>query len=151
MPKSLMEQIKLFQEKSDNFMDILDFFNCKIKYLSYKLKYPEAYTDLIIYLYELLTKLDLDRFKCDEELLKYIRACLKNKSINLYYKIKVPNELIVTSSHEKIANLLNRNHLVDEYSNIIFKNLIFLLKPNERRIIFLKFYLQLSDIEIAKK
>ncbi|WP_252244680.1 MULTISPECIES: hypothetical protein [unclassified Clostridium] len=63
MPKSLMEQIKLFQEKSDNFMDILDFFNCKIKYLSYKLKYPEAYTDLIIYLYELLTKLDLNVMK----------------------------------------------------------------------------------------
>lgn len=151
MPKTLKQQAKLFQERPHNFMDILDFFNYKIKYLSYKLKYPEAYTDLIIYLYELIEKLDLNRFQCDEDLFKYIRTCLKNESINLYYKIKVPNELMVTSSQEKIIDLLNRDYFIDEYSNIIFKNLIFLLKPNERRIIFLKFYLQLSDIEIAKK
>lgn len=102
MPKTLKQQAKLFQEKPHNFMDILDFFNYKIKYLSYKLKYPEAYTDLIIYLYELISKLDLNRFQCDEDLFKYIRTCLKNESINLYYKIKVPNELMVTSSQKKL-------------------------------------------------
>ncbi|NFQ95513.1 RNA polymerase subunit sigma-24, partial [Clostridium botulinum] len=44
MPTDLLKKIKLFQEKSNNFMDVLSYFDSKINYLSYKLKYPEAYT-----------------------------------------------------------------------------------------------------------
>ncbi len=70
MPTDLLKKIKLFQEKSNNFMDVLSYFDSKINYLSYKLKYPEAYTDLIIYLYELTLQLEVKKFNYDEEILK---------------------------------------------------------------------------------
>ncbi|AOR22957.1 RNA polymerase sigma factor [Clostridium taeniosporum] len=151
MPTDLLKKIKLFQEDSNNFMDILSYFNSKISYLSYKLKYPEASTDLIIYLYELTLKLEVDRFKDDEEVLRYIRRCLNNKSINLYYKINSYTSLITYNSDEELLNILDKNNNSNEYSNVIFKDLISLLKPKQKKIIFLKFYLQLSDVEIAER
>ena len=151
MPTELLKKIKLFKEQSNNFMDILSYFDSKIKYLSYKLKYPEASTDLIIYLYELTLKLDLKKFNDDDEVLKYIRRCLNNKSINLYYKINSHENFITYNSDEELLNILDKNITNNEYSNIVFKDLISLLKPKQKIIIFIKFYLQLSDVEIANK
>lgn len=45
----LLYELELFHNSEENFSDILIYFSSKIKYLSYKLKYPEAETDLIIY------------------------------------------------------------------------------------------------------
>ncbi|KIL09073.1 RNA polymerase subunit sigma-24 [Clostridium botulinum] len=151
MPTDLLKKIKLFQEKSNNFMDILSYFDSKINYLSYKLKYPEAYTDLIIYLYELTLQLEVKKFNHDEEILKYMRRCLNNKSINLYYKINSYKNFITYNSDEELLNVLDKNTNNDEYSNVVFKDLISSLKPKQKKIIFLKFYLQLSDVEIAER
>jgi DNA-directed RNA polymerase specialized sigma subunit len=46
--------------------------------------------------------------------------------------------------------LRDKDNSSDEYSNILFDDLISLLKPKQKQIMFYKFYLQLSDIEIAK-
>ena len=60
MCKLLIEQIELFQKNSDEFMDVLDQFNSKIKYLTYKLNYPEASTDLTIFLFEITQNIKFD-------------------------------------------------------------------------------------------
>ncbi|SFC39889.1 RNA polymerase sigma factor [Clostridium uliginosum] len=151
MPTDLFQKIKIFQYKLRCFMDILSYFNSKINYLSYMLKYPEASTDLIIYLYELVLKLDLKKFNSDEEILKYIKKCLKNKSTNLYYKINSYRNLITYNSDEELLNILNENNSNNDYSDIIFIDLISSLSFRQKEIIFYKFYIQLSDIEIATR
>lgn len=150
MPTDLFYEIKLFQKNSNNFMDILPYFNSKINYLSYKLKYPEAHTDLVIYLYELILKLDLYKLNDSEVILKYVKKCLENKSINLSYKINFYKNNFIFNSNAEILDLMDKDNFSDEYSNIIFNDLISLFKPKQKQILFYKFYLQLSDIEIAK-
>ncbi|MBW6410190.1 RNA polymerase sigma factor [Clostridium weizhouense] len=151
MPTDLIEKIELFKEDSNNFVEILYYFSSKIDYLSYKLRYPEASTDLVIYLYELILDLNIKKFNNDEEVLKYIKTCLKNKSIKLYYKINSYRNFLTYSSDEELLNILDKNNYSNEYSNVMFNDLISLLKPKHKEIIFYKFYLQLSDIEIGKR
>lgn len=41
MDIDLLEKLIIFQKNKNNFMEILSYFNSKIKYLIYKLKYPK--------------------------------------------------------------------------------------------------------------
>lgn len=123
----------------------------KIKYLSYKLRYPEAETDLIIYLYELLKLLNVNRFETDRDLLMYVNKCLKNKSIALFYKVVKDKELMRFTENTEILDEINCEDRNDEYSDIIFNDLISSLNHKQKQTIFHKFYLQLSDVEIAEK
>ena len=150
MLTNLLQQIIIFQDNQKNFIDILDYFNSQIKYLGYKLKYPEAETDLIIYLYEFLKLIDQSKFETDKHLLMYINKCLKNKSISLFHKVDKDDKLISFESETEILDVINSQEKNDEYSDIIFNDLISCLNPRQKKIIFYKFYLQLSDIEIAK-
>lgn len=148
--KLLLSEVKTFRNNQENFMNILYYFNSKIKYLSYKLRYPEAETDLIIYLYELLKLINEQRFKTDRDLLMYVNRCLKNKSIALFRKIVKDKEALSFTSETAILEVLNCEAANDEYSDVVFHDLISPLNSRQKKIIFYKFYLQLSDIEIAK-
>jgi len=150
MQTKLLKEIIIFQDNQRNFIDILAYFNSKIKYLSYKLKYPEAETDLIIYFYEFLKLIDSKRFETDKDLLMYINKCLKNKSISLFYKVLKDKESMSFTSETEILDVINSEGKDDEYSDIIFNDLISSLSPKQKKIIYYKFYLQLSDVEIAK-
>lgn len=150
MDKNLLKEVMVFRKDQENFMNILPYFNKKIKYLSYKLKYSEAETDLIIYLYELLKSVDQERFNSDNDLLMYINKCLKNKATVLFFKISKDREAITFTEDNEILDSYNCEEKNDEYSDVIFNDLISSLKPRQRSIIFDKFYLQLSDVEIAK-
>lgn len=150
MPTELKNNIIMFKDTNEKFMDILSCFNVKIKFLSYKLKYPEAETDLIIYLFELLKTLNIKRFKEDKEILAYVNTCLKNKSIYLHNKNNNYTDKVALTPENEILDYININEQTSDYSNVFFKNLISTLKPKYRKIIFYKFYLQLSDIEISK-
>ncbi len=150
MPTNLLiDELRTFQKNQENFMEILVYFNSKIKYLSYKLKYPEAETDLIIYLYEVLKLINEKRFNADKDLLNYINKCLKNRAAALFNSINREKEFLSFTSEVEILDVLNCEDENDEYSDIIFNDFISSLSPRQREIIFYKFYLQLSDIEIA--
>lgn len=150
MPTNLLiDELRTFQNNQENFMEILVYFNSKIKYLSYKLKYPEAETDLIIYLYEVLKSINEQRFNTDKDLLNYINKCLKNKSISLFNRMSKEKEFLNFTSEIEILDILNCEENNDEHSDIMFNDLISSLSPRQKKIIFYKFYLQLSDIEIA--
>lgn len=88
----LISEIETFHNNQEIFSDILTYFSSKIKYLSYKLNYPET----------------------------------------------------------GILDVINCETKDDEYSDIIFNDLISSLNSRQKEIIFYKFYMQLSDIEIAK-
>ncbi|NFN13441.1 RNA polymerase subunit sigma-24, partial [Clostridium botulinum] len=66
-------------------------------------------------------------------------------------KINSYKKFITYNSDEELLNVLDKNTNNDEYSNVVFKDLISSLKPKQKKIIFLKFYLQLSDVEIAER
>ncbi|BCZ45862.1 DNA-directed RNA polymerase sigma-70 factor [Clostridium gelidum] len=146
----LLSNITTFHNNQEVFGDILTHFSSKIKYLTYKLKYPEAETDLTIYLYELLKVIDEQKFNTDKDILMYINICLNNKSISLFHKISKDKESLSFTSDTEILDIIDCNEKNDEYSDIIFNDLISSLNPRQKEIIFYKFYLQLSDIEIAK-
>lgn len=150
MPTELITKISSFKEDSNSFVDILNYFESKINYLSYSLKYPEASTDLTIFLYELLPKLNLDKFKCDDEILHYIKKCLQNKAIKLSYKVTSDKNAVCFNSNEEIIDLLDNESKNDDFSNILFNDLISLLKPKQKQMVLYKFYYDLSDSEIAK-
>ncbi|EHJ00477.1 RNA polymerase sigma factor, sigma-70 family [Clostridium sp. DL-VIII] len=151
MPTNLLlSNIKTFHNNQEVFGDILTHFTSKIKYLSYKLKYPEAETDLIIYLYELLKVIDEQKFNTDKDILMYIYKCLNNKSISLFHKIAKDKESMTFTSEAETLDVIDCNEKDDEYSDIVFNDLISSLNPKQKELMFYKFYLQLSDIEIAK-
>lgn len=150
MDTNLLEEITIFQDNEENFINIFAYFNSKIRYLAYKLRYPEAETDLIIYLYELLKSLNSNKFEKEQDIVAYINRCLKNRSILLYYKDFKDKELMSFTSETEILDVIDINDRSDEYSDIRFNDLISILKPKQKEITFYKFYMQFSDVEIAK-
>lgn len=151
MPTNLLlSNIKTFHKNQEVFGDIFTHFSSKIKYLNYKLKYPEAETDLTIYLYELLKVIDEQKFNTDKDILMYINKCLNNKSISLFHQIAKDKESMCFTSDTEILDVIDCNEKNDEYSDILFKDLISCLNLRQKEIMFYKFYLQLSDIEIAR-
>lgn len=143
---TLLDLLTLFKYDSEKFIDIINYFNSKLNHCSYKLKYPEAYTDLLIYLYELLKKIDLDKFKTDVEASKYIHICLNNKCTELYksiYKKPDYNTLSLDSVDFNIDDDINY------FSDTTFYDLITKLPEKQQIVLYLRFYLQYSDTEIA--
>lgn len=147
---TLLENILYFQKNLNNFINILYFFESKIKFLDRKLNYPEAKTDLIIFLYQLCLKIDLTKFKNDSEILRYIKRSLDNKSTKLYYAENNYKSKIVLEDDYNILDSLNPEIYNTSYSDIYFYDLISILNRKQKRIIYYKFYLQLSDSEIAE-
>ncbi|NOW25284.1 RNA polymerase sigma factor (sigma-70 family) [Clostridium butyricum] len=54
------------------------------------------------------------------------------------------------TSETEILDVIDINDRSDEYSDIRFNDLISILKPKQKEITFYKFYMQFSDVEIAK-
>ena len=148
---NLLQNIRTFNNTSEKFIEILKNFKSKINYLNYKLSYDEAESDLILYLYELIRSIDCIKFKCDDDIASYINKCLQNKAIALHNKIAKDKEKVILICESEEFDLTDISDFQDEYSDIIFNDLISSLNPNQRKIIFYRFYLQLSSIEIAKK
>lgn len=129
---------------------ILDIIDSKINYLSKVLNYPEAKTDLIIYILNIYNKIDFSRFNKEEELKYYLHKCLINERNRLFIKIKKYREKeFISSDHVDI----NMNMLSNAYkfsTDIYFFDLISKLPNKQKKVIYYKYYMQLSDIEIAK-
>lgn len=133
------------------FLEILNELKTKINYLSYKLNYPEANTDLIISLLKTFRNLDKSRFHRNIDLLNYSKKCLNNSAIKLYYSQKKYNDVFI--NYPEPENLIDADYSFNdlEFSDIFFYDLLSCLNQKEKNIIFKKFKLQLSDAEIAKQ
>lgn len=80
----------------------------------------------------------------------YINKCLKNKSIYLSNKQNKDKQYLCFTSEAEILDVFNYVEMKDEYSDIRFNDLISSLNKRQKEIMFYKFYMQLSDIEIGK-
>lgn len=79
----------------------------------------------------------------------YIKRCLRNQAIRLSYKVNRDNNLLTFNCDDESLESFNENNSND-YSDVFFNDLISSLKPRQKQIVYYKFYLQLSDIEIGK-
>lgn len=118
----------------------------KIKFITFKYKCLEYRTDLIIYLIELLQHIDVNRFKDDIELRRYVNTCLDNKGKQLYIiSKKVP---CVIYDIDTLNNLSSENN---QYDEVVFEDLIKVLPLTQRKVIYYKYNKQFTDKEIALK
>lgn len=149
MSKEIIYEVDNFKKNNNFFLEIEKRLNSRMNYLSYKLNYSEAYTDLTISLFNILKNLDTSKFLNDNEILKYLNKCLNNSAIKLYYQQKKYKEFIVLDSEIENTNIKYSNFLDEDFSEIYFLDLISCLNDKEKDIIYKKFKLQLSDVEIA--
>lgn len=148
MTKYLTMNLK---NEDECFLEVLNELKNKIDYLSYKLNYPEANTDLIISLLKVFRSLDKSKFHKNIDLLNYLKKCLNNSAIKLYYSQKKYNDIF--TYYPEPENLIATDYSFNdlEFSDIFFYDLLSCLNHKEKNIIFKKFKLQLSDAEIAKQ
>ncbi|MDD4591422.1 MAG: helix-turn-helix domain-containing protein [Parabacteroides sp.] len=76
---------------SDATIILVEKFKPLIKKYATQLNYYCAETDLVIALLELISSIDINKFKdgCDGEIVNYIYITLRNKKIDLYRKSKL--------------------------------------------------------------
>lgn len=125
------------------FINILDKFKFTIKKFARNLNYEDAEQDLILYLLELITSINLCDFKnkSDGALVNYIYLSIKNKSTKLYKSTK--NKHISLDIHN-----ISQSYMLDEYNIELYSSLS-CLNIIERKIIIDKYIKHLTFSEIA--
>ncbi|MPW25794.1 hypothetical protein GC105_08325 [Alkalibaculum sp. M08DMB] len=136
--------IDAFQKDNNTFLEIVDLFKNSIKFYSRKLNYDCAETDLIIFLLELLRKIDLSTFKANESLDYYIKKSIKHEYIRLSKK-KI-TELIIEND---FIEVIQDDQYNDPFSLIYFTDMIGNLSQRESKILDYKYNQKFTDTEIA--
>ncbi len=141
----LKEDIEEFNKgNKEVFLDILNRFTSYIKLCSYKLSYYCAETDLIIYLFKLMPKIDLSNFESDKYIIGYIKKCIRNMSITLYKKNE--NYSFVTYDNDILDNSIA---YIQEFPADI-EGMISNLTDTQRKIIIYRYKYCFSDTEISE-
>jgi len=141
----LKEDIEAFNKgNKEVFLDILNRFTSYIKLCSYKLSYYCAETDLIIYLFKLMPKIDLSNFESDKYIIGYIKKCIRNMSITLYKKNE--NYSFVTYDNDILDNSIA---YIQEFPADI-EGMISNLTDTQRKIIIYRYKYCFSDTEISE-
>lgn len=140
----LIEQHK--NKDEDAFLEILEMFEPLINSLYRKGVNEDMKSDLTLFLFELLNKMQFEKeiFKQEKYIVSYISKSLKNKYIYLnknHYKKKC-SELKL---EETYLNLGKNSY----FSEIFFDDLIKNLKDVEKDILIKRYKLDYSDQEIA--
>ncbi|MPQ43825.1 sigma-70 family RNA polymerase sigma factor [Clostridium tarantellae] len=130
---------------------ILNLVESKINYFSNMLGYAEAKTDLIIYIMNLYKKIDFLKFNNENELKYFIYKCLDNERKRLFFKSKKVKECEQVNSYVVDINMNTLSYSDKFHTDMYFFDLISNLSPKQKNIIYYKFYLQLSDVEISNK
>lgn len=146
MNGEIYKQIQRIQYgENELIVDILDKFNPLIKKWSKKLGYEEAETDLIIYVIELINKINLNNFilKNDGAIINYISKSLKYKYINtikkiIDHKIESVEYLDIYNRTEIEENIYLKEYIINNFNE------------KQSKIISYKFFHGYTDIEIGE-
>ncbi|ACQ51208.1 botulinum neurotoxin transcription-activating sigma factor BotR [Clostridium botulinum] len=141
--KILKDDNKKFEDIYTNYKNLIDIF---IK----KYNLSENYNDILNHFWIILKKADLNKFNTENDLNKYISKCLKRYCLSICTKKNRDKKIIYNSEITDI----NLNLIQDNCFNDIefeFKDLISILPNNQKNIIYMKFFKDMKDIEIAKK
>ncbi|NFJ05607.1 botulinum neurotoxin transcription-activating sigma factor BotR [Clostridium botulinum] len=132
--KILKDNNKKFEDIYMNYKNLIDIF---IK----KYNLSENYNDILNHFWIILIEDDLN---------KYISKCLKRYCLSICMKKNRDKKIIYNSEITDI----NLNLIQDNCFNDIefeFKDLISILPNTQQNIIYMKFFKDMKDIEIAKK
>ncbi|MFZ7121064.1 MAG: RNA polymerase sigma factor [Eubacteriaceae bacterium] len=140
----MLELTHEFKNNKNYFTQIVDSFKNSIRFYSRKLNYYCSETDLIIFLLELLDKININNFSSDESLDFYIKKSIKHEYIKLSKAI-IQDYCIEEKYIENIPDDTCQNGC----SLVLFEDLINILPKLEKTIIYYRYNLGLSDIEIA--
>lgn len=133
-----------------DFEKIYYFYEKYILFICRRYSIDEYSTLLMVHLWQLVLKIDLNKFTSSISLNGYIKKSLKNYAINIYKKYSVMNNIIfndaiLNSEIEKEYNSIYK----DCESNIIFTDMIKELSERKYKIINLRYNYGFSDEEIA--
>jgi RNA polymerase sigma factor (sigma-70 family) len=149
MNDDIYNMVKKAQEgEQDAFIEIFNKFDPAINKFSNQLSYPEAKSDLYIFIIELIRDLNLNKFnKINQgKLFNYIYNSIKNKKISLHRKNtrnsidELPINLEVLPS--------TKNHGVN---NVLIDEAFEILTNHQKKILYKKYILGYSDTEIGEK
>lgn len=132
---------------SDDFLEILEVFNPLLKSLHRKSFGYDTYSDLVLFLIELLKKLKIsnDSFREDKYIISYIAKALKNHYIYLNKKKCKLYDVEVS------IDPTNLQYGYSDCDNIIFYDLLNNLTDKEKNVIIYKYIYSYSDTEIGKQ
>ncbi len=138
-----------FKENNKYFVDILKHFEQTIKSYSYELNYYCGESDIIIFLFNILIKIDLSKFPSEDYIEHYIKRSLKREFIRL--KKKSYNEKVILFDSEVVdINLNTIDNNYQDLNDFNFLCLIDILEPLDKKIIKFRYYNEFSDEEISK-
>lgn len=147
---NLYNVIKSFTNGNpDDLLKVIEFFDPLLKSLHNKSSSTETYSELILFLMELLNKLPLHKeiLKENKYLISYISKSLKNYYIKLNKK---SYKLYDSEFSTDLIYLYDECNEYNDFNYTIFKDLLNELTDLERQIIIYKYVHLYSDIEISK-
>lgn len=107
--------------------------------------------DILLFLWQLIKKINFSNFNTEKMLYSYMSISLKNYCIKLYNKNIKNNNIIYNS---EITNIeLDKNsydHTLLDNSSLIFDDLVSSLPKKQRDILTMRYKYCLSDLEIAQ-
>ena len=145
---NLIELIN-YSNKYNNFDIIYSKFKKQLNYLIHSFNLEIYQNDLLLFLWQLIKKIDCNNFKSEKAIYSYINISLKHCCINFYKKNLKENYILYDSD---ITNLqIEKNNLSNNFyeSNLIFNDLISYLPEKQQKIIYLRYKECLSDSQIA--
>lgn len=147
----LKKLLSLFQKGITDFDPIFFYFKPKLNSLSRRFNIAFYKNDLLIFLWQLTSKIDLSKFNCEQALNSYISLSLKRYCISLYHKQVKDNTVMYNSTIANIEIDKDSSYLPIDESLLIFNDLIRNLSETQKNIIILRYAHCFSDNDIANQ
>lgn len=147
----LKELLSSFQKEVTDFDPVLIYFKSKLNSLSRGFNLDIYKSDLLVFLWQITSNIDLSKFDSDRSLSSYISLSLKRCCISLYHKQVTDKKVMYNSSLTDIELDKNYSYVPTDESLLIFNDLIYNLPQKQKNIITLRYDHCLSDNEIANQ
>lgn len=130
-------------------INILDKFDPLLNKFQRNSCYEDMKSDLSLYMFNILTKLPLDKIYLNQDkyIVSYIHKSLKNKYIN----INKMSQIITTNEIDIKDSSLSNSYIDNELSLITIEDMIKDLTPKEKMVIRKVYIQNFKESEIAKE
>lgn len=148
--ENLFVKIKTLKNNNKEFEVIIIHFKNTVNILIRKYNLESHYNDILYHLWNILKKIDLNKFNTENDLHKYISRSLKRYCLDICNKKNRDKKIIYNSEITNIKLNLMENSC-SNYLNFEFNDLISILPENQRKILYMKFFEDMKECDIAKK
>lgn len=145
--KDLKKLIKEFKNQNmQNYSLLYEEFERLILYYSKKLHTDDAVEEMTLFFIELVTEIDLNKFKNDlsVSLQSYIAVCIRNKFISLSVAEKRQKELRADFFEQTMGYSLEFDKRISIFSALK------ILPEQQRKVLIYKYVYLYNDVEIAE-